>query len=70
MDFGWIEPESIVITTHDFEKIEIIKTFIEFQDMHAWAVDYVAVEPDDEDFEDEDTEEDVPVFALNAHEPL
>jgi hypothetical protein len=33
-------------------------------------VDYVATEPDDEDFEDEDTEEDVPVFALNAHEPL
>jgi hypothetical protein len=71
MEFGWIQPESIVITTNDFEKIEIIKTFIEFQDLHGWAVDYVATEPDDEDFEDEDTEEEeIPPFALDSKEEL
>ena len=71
MEFGWIEPEKITVETHDFDKIQIIQEFILFQEEHGWAVDYVAVEPDDEDFEDEDTEdEEIPSFALNAHEPL
>jgi hypothetical protein len=67
MDIGYIENEKITIETWDFEKIEIIKTFIEFQEEHGWAVEYEVADID----EDEDTEEEeTPAFALNAHEPL
>ena len=53
MDIGYIENEKITIETWDFEKIEIIKTFIEFQEEHGWAVEYEVADTD----EDEDTEE-------------
>ena len=66
MELGLIENEKITIETWDFEKIQIIKDFIAFQEEHGWAVDYEAVELDDEDTE----EEEVATFALNAHEPL
>jgi hypothetical protein len=67
MDIGYIENEKITVETWDFEKIEIIKTFIEFQEEHGWAVEYEVADTD----EDEDTEEkETPAFALNAHEPL
>jgi hypothetical protein len=67
MDIGYIENEKITIETWDFEKIEIIKTFIEFQEEHGWAVEYEVADID----EDEDTEEEeTPAFALSTHEPL
>jgi hypothetical protein len=49
------DDEILTIETFDFDKIEIIKEFIEFQQEHGWAVDYAAVEEDDEE-EDEDEE--------------
>jgi len=55
MEFGWLVDEKITIETHDFDKIQIIQEFIEFQEEHGWAVDYEAVES--LDFEDEETEE-------------
>ena len=49
------DDEVMTIETFDFDKIEIIKEFIEFQKEHGWAVDYdVVTEDDEEDFEDED----------------
>ena len=36
-DFG---TETVTIETGDFEKIAIIQEFIEFQQLHGWAVDY------------------------------
>ena len=67
MEFGWIGNEKIVVETHDFEKIQIIQDFIQFQEENGWEVEYEAVELDDEE---ETEEEEVPAFALNAHEPL
>lgn len=49
------EDEVMTIETFDFDKIEIIKEFIEFQQEHGWAVDYDVVTEEDED-EDEDEE--------------
>jgi len=80
MELGFIENEKITIETWDFDKIQIIKDFIDFQEEHGWAVDYEAIDCDDDDFE-EDTEEEIAVadsktkaevvsFALNDHEPL
>ena len=57
MDFGWTGSEKIVVETFDFEKIQIIQEFIEFQEEHGWAVDYVATEPDEEEFDDTEEEE-------------
>jgi len=69
-DFG---TETVTIETGDFEKIAIIQEFIEFQQLHGWAVDYDVVEDyeyqcdeeevsedevdEDETYEDEESEE-------------
>jgi len=70
MELGFIENEKITIETWDFDKIEIIKDFIAFQEEHGWAVDYEAVNLDDEDFEEETEEEEITPFALDSKEEL
>jgi hypothetical protein len=65
MEFGWIGSEKVTVETHDFEKIQIIQEFIEFQEEHGWAVDYEATEP--LDFEDTE-EEEVVVAGLTSDE--
>jgi hypothetical protein len=57
MNIGYIENEKITIETWDFEKIEIIKSFVEFQEEHGWAVDYEAVDLDADEFEEDAAEE-------------
>jgi hypothetical protein len=69
MEFGWVGSEKVTIETHDFNKIQVIQEFIEFQEENGWAVEYEAIDCD-EDFEEEEKAEEVPDFALNAHEPL
>ena len=67
MNIGYIENEKITVETWDFEKIEIIKEFIEFQEEHGWAVDYEAVESDDED---DTEEEEITPLGLTSDEEL
>jgi hypothetical protein len=69
MEIGYIQNEKITVETWDFDKIEIIKDFIAFQEDHGWAVEYEAIDDLDEDLE-ETEEEEIPPFALNTHEPL
>jgi hypothetical protein len=66
MDFGFIGNEKITVETFDFEKIQVIQEFIQFQEENDWAVEYEAIDELDEETE----EEAIPDFALNAHEPL
>ena len=66
MEFGWIGSEKITVETHDFNKIQVIQEFIEFQEENGWAVEYEAVD----NSEDETEEEEIPPFALSTHEPL
>ena len=66
MEFGWTGNEKIVVETFDFEKIQIIKDFIDFQEDHGWAVEYEAIDEIDE-FE-EDTAEEVMVAGLTSDE--
>ena len=55
MEFGWTGSEKIVVETFDFEKIQIIQDFIQFQEENGWEVEYEAVESlDFEDTEDEE----------------
>ena len=65
MEFGWIGSEKGTVETHDFEKIQIIQEFIEFQEEHGWAVDYESTEA--LDFEDTE-EEEVVVAGLTSDE--
>jgi hypothetical protein len=53
MEIGYIQNEKITVETWDFDKIEIIKDFIEFQEEHGWAVDYEAVDNSEDDTEEE-----------------
>jgi len=54
------EDEVMTIETFDFDKIEILREFIEFQKDHGWAADYALVEEFDETddgyFYDEETD--------------
>jgi hypothetical protein len=69
MNIGYIENEKITIETWDFDKIEIIKSFIDFQEEHGWAVEYEAIDCDEDDFEDTEDEEMTPV-GLTSDEEL
>jgi len=39
-DWDFVEDEILTIETSDFEKVQIIQEFIEFQKEYGWAVDY------------------------------
>jgi hypothetical protein len=67
MQFGWIVDEKITVETHDFDKIQIIQEFIEFQEEHGWAVDYEAIKSDDED---DTEEEEITPLGLTSDEEL
>jgi hypothetical protein len=68
MEFGWTGSEKVTVETHDFEKIQVIQEFIEFQEENGWAVDYEAIDPLDEDFEEDTEEEEVVVAGLTSDE--
>jgi hypothetical protein len=59
MEFGWNIDEKITVETDDFDKIKVIQEFIEFQESFGWAVEYEAVDCDEE----EDTEEEEVIVA-------
>jgi len=67
MPFGWTGNEKITVETFDFEKIQVIQEFIQFQEEHGWEVEYEAIDCDEDGFEEE---EEVATFPSNAHEPL
>jgi hypothetical protein len=57
-DWSWDEDQKVTIESGDFDKIQIIQEFIEFQKDHGWAADYDVVEYDDEE-EDAQCDEEV-----------
>ena len=58
---AWGGDEKVTIETSDFDKIELIREFIEFQQENGWAADYEQVAEDDEEEEEEDEDEAVTV---------
>jgi hypothetical protein len=52
-DWSWDEEQKLTIETSDFDKVQIIQEFIEFQKDHGWAADYDLVEDYEEEEEDE-----------------
>ena len=65
MEFGWTGSEKITVETYDFDKIQVIQEFINFQEENGWEVEYEAVES--LDFEDTEDEE-VVVAGLTSDE--
>jgi len=58
MEFGWTGNEKITVETFDFDKIQIIQDFIQFQEENGWEVEYEAIESLDlEDTEEEEATE-------------
>jgi hypothetical protein len=60
----WGADEKITIESNDFDKIQIIQEFLEFQMENGWAVDYVAVIEDEED----DSDDEALAIAAEAEE--
>jgi hypothetical protein len=56
INIGWIGEEKVTITSHDFEKLQIIQEFIEAQEASDWAMEYEDADELEVEFE-EDTEE-------------
>ena len=54
MEFGWIGNEKITVETYDFEKIQVIQEFIQFQEENGWAVEYEAIDDSEDDTEEEE----------------
>ncbi len=57
MEFGWTGSEKIVVETFDFEKIQIIQEFIQFQEENGWEVEYEAIDELEDEFEEDAAEE-------------
>jgi len=61
---AWGGDEKVIIETNDFDKVQIIQEFIDFQIENGWAADYEMVAEFEEDDEEEVgfvEEEDEPV---------
>ncbi len=68
-DFG---DDSVTVETDDFDKIAIIQEFIEFQQNHAWCVDYDVTDEyefnqcdeDEEDADESDEDEEYGEYEI------
>ena len=57
----WGGDESVTIETSDFDKVQIIQEFIEFQKEYGWCADYEVIVADDEEEEVDEVEDDEPM---------
>lgn len=65
---AWGGDEKVTVETSDFDKVQIIQEFLEFQMENGWAVDYAAVFDEDEEGEEENEEEALAVATEAAVE--
>jgi hypothetical protein len=65
----WGGDEKLTIETSDFEKIETIREFVEFQQENGWAADYEhVVDLDEETEEDEEEPSTVSTYVITKIE--
>jgi len=66
---AWGGDEKVTIETSDFDKIELIREFIEFQQENGWAADYeqVAEFDDEEEIEEEDEEDEDEAVTVSTY---
>jgi hypothetical protein len=64
----WGNDEFVTIETSDFDKVQLIQEFIEFQKENGWAADYEhVVEFEDEEDEAEDEAEDDEPITVSTY---
>ena len=56
MTIGWLANSTVTVETNDFDIIEVLKEFIEYQEDNGWMGAWDATEEIEEDLEEE-TEE-------------
>jgi len=56
----WKSDEFVTIETNDFDKVQIIQEFVEFQREYGWCADYEILVGEDEEEVDGIEEEDEP----------
>ena len=61
MTIGWLGAGSIKVETNDFDVIETLKDFIEFQEGEGWCGVWEVSEFDDELLEDEVSDDETTV---------
>ena len=61
MTVGWLGNGSVKIETNDFDIIETLKDFIEFQEEEGWigAYEFSTIDEDAEDEEEEEDEDEI-----------
>jgi hypothetical protein len=67
----WGNEEFVTIETGDFDKVQLIQEFIEFQRENGWAADYehvVEFEEDEEEIEEEDEPVTVSTYVITKIE--
>jgi hypothetical protein len=60
MTIGWLGTSTVTVETSDFDHIEVLKEFIEFQEDNGWIGTWDEVEPEEEveeEVEEEATDE-------------
>jgi hypothetical protein len=65
---AWGGDEKVTIETSDFDKIELIREFIEFQQENGWAADYEQIVEEEEIEEDEDEAVTVSTYVVTKIE--
>lgn len=67
---AWGGDEKVTIETSDFEKIEVIREFIEFQQENGWAADYEQVVDfeEEEEMEEEDEPSTISTYVITKIE--
>jgi len=55
MTIGWLANSTVTVETNDFDIIEVLKEFIEFQEDNGWMGAWDAIEEEEiEEVEDEE----------------
>lgn len=67
---AWGGDEKVIIETSDFEKIEVIREFIEFQQENGWSADYEHVVDfeEEEEMEEEDEPSTISTYVITKIE--
>ena len=53
MTLGWLGNSKMTVETHDFDIIEALKEFVEFQEEAGWIGNWDEVEVDEEEGDEE-----------------
>jgi len=64
MTIGWLGTSTVTVETSDFDHIEILKEFIEFQEENGWIGAWDAVDSEEDEDGEEETEEAVAEEAV------